>query len=155
VPISSVVLSAQRVEAKSAIYNVANAKETAKNDAANPLVSAGRKLIPSVNRVFSTGRELYVYLQAYEDNGTPSGTPTKAPVPLIAYVSFYRDQKLVMSTPSIAVTPAAGSRLGIAPLSFSVALGDLPPGDYQCQVSILDPTGEKASFWRGALLVVK
>jgi VWFA-related protein len=162
VPISSVVLSSQRVDEKDALYNVANSKEAAKNDAANPLVQGGRKLIPSVTRVFNTDRELYVYLQAYQDSpvgaaSSPALTPApvKSPPPLVAFVSFYRDQKKALETPPTAVTALPGSRLGIVPLSFTVKLDDLPPGEYQCQISVLDPAGQKVSFWRGPLLLVK
>src|ERR1700731_506317 len=64
VPISSVVLSGQRVDLKDAIYNASKEKERAKEEAANPLVLNGQKLIPSVTRVFSKSRYFYVYLQA-------------------------------------------------------------------------------------------
>jgi VWFA-related protein len=173
VPISSVVLSSQRVDTKDALYNVESGKQTAKNDAANPLVTDGRKLIPSVTRVFSTDRELYVYLQAYGDVVTPAASaastsslaaesatpkgpaPAKASSPLVAYVSFYHDQKKAFETASAAVTPQPGSRLGTVPLSFSIPLGSLAPGEYDCQVSILDPSQRKVAFWRGSLLLVK
>jgi len=158
VPISSVVLSSQRVDQKDALYNVAGAKDAAKNDAANPLVQDGRKLIPSVTRVFSADRELYVYLQAYA--GAPAAATAAAPAPvaaapLIAYVSFYRDGKQAMETQSVAATPAPGSRLGVVPLSFSIPLGTLAPGGYECQVSVLDPAGHRVAFWRGSLLLTK
>jgi hypothetical protein len=100
VPISSVVLSSQRVNTRDALYNTTRGKKQIENDAKNPLVQEGLKLIPSVTRVFNTGREMYVYLQAY-DGGT-SGTTTTAPAsadpvkpasPLIAFVSLYRDGK--------------------------------------------------------------
>src|SRR5580700_3947811 len=71
VPISSVVLSGQRVDLKDAIYNASKEKEQVKENAANPLVLNGQKLIPSVTRVFSKSRDLYVYLQAYEQ-GVPA-----------------------------------------------------------------------------------
>ena len=74
VPISSVVLSSQRVELNEAIYDAAKAKDRAKDDAVNPLVQDGKKLIPSVTRVFSTAREIYVYFQAYKP--TPCGCET-------------------------------------------------------------------------------
>lgn len=160
VPISSVVLSGQRIDEKDALYNVASNKDTAKNDAANPLVKDGRKLIPSVTRVFGTDRELYVYLQAYEDEQERSlqaatAGPKPALTPLIAFATFYRDQKKVFETQPMAVTAAAGSKLGTAEFSFSIGLGDLTPGGYECQISVLDPVGHKVSFWRGSILVVK
>ncbi len=70
VALSSVVLSGQRAELKDAIYNASKQKERAKEDAANPLVLNGLKLIPSVTRVFSKSRDLYVYLQAYQQGAT-------------------------------------------------------------------------------------
>ncbi len=90
-------------------------KEAAKDDAANPLVKDGHKLIPSVTRVFSTDRELYVYLQAYEVGSTGGTTATaansasvKSAAPLIAFVSFYREQKKMFETAPIAVDTATG-----------------------------------------------
>ena len=52
VPLSAVVLSSQRVDLKQAIYDAAKAKDRAKDEAVNPLVQDGKKLIPSVTRVF-------------------------------------------------------------------------------------------------------
>jgi VWFA-related protein len=162
VPISSVVLSSQRVSLNDALYNSTRGKEAAKDDAANPLVANGQKLIPNVNRVFSRDRQMYVYLQAYEHPAPPASgpTPSKPPAapqtpPLFAYVSLYRDQKLAMETAPIAITPLPNTRLGIVPLSFQVALGDLQPGPYQCQISVLDPAGNRAAFWQGSVMLVQ
>src|ERR1700734_3718754 len=75
VPLSAVVLSSQRVDLREAIYDAAKAKDRAKDEAANPLVQDGKKLIPSVTRVFGAGREIYVYFQAYKQPQTPTPTP--------------------------------------------------------------------------------
>jgi hypothetical protein len=40
------------------------------------------------------------------------------------------------------------------PFSFSFAIDRLAPGEYDCQVTILDPASEKTSFWRAPILVV-
>ena len=45
-------------------------KQKTAADAVNPLVFDGQKLIPSVTRVFSRSRDLYVFLQAYERGAT-------------------------------------------------------------------------------------
>jgi VWFA-related protein len=158
VPISSVVLSSQRVDAKDALFNVQHGKDAAKNDAANPLVDAGGKLIPSVTRVFSSDRQLHVYLQAYDGappTPAPGATPAPAASPLVAFVSFYKDHKLAFETPAISATPLPGSRLGVVPLRFDIGLGTLAPGAYQCQVSVLDPAQNRVAFWQGPMMVVK
>jgi hypothetical protein len=147
VAISSVVLGAQRVEIKDAIYNAAKEKERAKDEAANPLVLNGQKLIPSVTRVFSKGRDLFIYLQAYEQGVTSVH-------PLLAFVSFYQGQTRVFETQPMEVTNAMSNSLKTMPLRFNVGLAPLPPGDYNCQVTILDPTGQKSAFWQAPITVV-
>src|SRR5580658_7792374 len=66
VPISSVVLSSQRVDQQEALFDTEKSKDREKEEAVNPLVQDGKKLIPSVTRVFSTTREIYIYFQAYK-----------------------------------------------------------------------------------------
>jgi hypothetical protein len=57
VPISSVVLSSQRVDLKDALFDVEKGAHKEKETAVNPLVQNGKKLVPSVTRVFSTSRQ--------------------------------------------------------------------------------------------------
>jgi VWFA-related protein len=143
VPISSVVLSSQRVPLGGALYTV-------KKDAAmsvDPLVYDGQKLIPSVTRVFSKGRDLYVFLQAYQRN-------EPAMQPLVAFVSFYRGDVKVFETAPLAVTGGLDARTKAIPLRFSLPLASLPAGRYECQVTVLQPGGEKAAFWRAAIVLV-
>ena len=146
IPISSVVLSGQRVDVKDALYNATHGKQEAKNLATNPLVQNDHKLIPSVTHVFSTQRELYVYLQAYAGSLSNSVGPSGQP-PLVAFVGLYRDQKKVFETSAKAVTPQTASRLGTVPFSFDIPLSGIAPGRYQCQVSVVDPTNHRVAFW--------
>jgi len=147
VPISSVVLSGQRVDLKDAIYNASKEKERIKEQAANPLVLNGQKLIPSVTRVFSKSHDLYVYLQAYEQGVTTVQ-------PLIAFVSFYQKQTKVFETQPMEVASGMDNSLKTMPLRFSIGLNPLPPGDYDCQVTVLDPASHKSAFWRAPITLV-
>jgi VWFA-related protein len=170
VPISSVVLSSQRVELNQALYDTAKAKDRQKDDQVNPLVQNGKKLIPSVNRVFSTTREIYVYFQAYKQSQPaaatspapaaaaapkPGTTPKPTPQPLFAFVALYQGDNMVYETPPTAMVPNLASRLGTMPLTFSLGVNGLPPGEYNCQVTILDPATGKANFWRAPILLVQ
>jgi len=145
IPISSVVLSSQRVDLKDALYNAVKYKAT--QEAANPLVQDGQKLIPSVTRVFSKSNSMYVYLQVYEQNAPRSQH-------LVAFVSLYRGQTKAFETQPIEVTNGMNNRLNTIPFSFSIALSQLPPGKYDCQVTVLNPTGQKAAFWQAPLMVL-
>jgi VWFA-related protein len=145
IPISSVVLSSQRVELNEALYNALKKKD--REETANPLVQDGKKMIPSVTRVFSKSRDMYVYFQAYEQ-GAPSFQP------LVAYVSFYQAQRKAFETQPIEVRAGLNNRVKTMPLSFSIALKQLPPGKYDCQVTVLDPTRQKGAFWRAPVMLV-
>jgi VWFA-related protein len=166
VPISSVVLSAERKSNSDAVYNVAKGKEQAKEALMNPLYQGGQQVLPSVTRVFSKGRNLTVFLQAYEGETAPApvtatpGQPAAAPAasvakPLIAFVSFYQGQNKVYETQPEEVSPEPNTRLQIAPMNFTISLGSLAPGKYDCQVTVLDPSGGKGAFWKAPIMVVQ
>jgi VWFA-related protein len=145
IPISSVVLSSQRDDLKNAIYNAS--KEKDKSEIANPLVMDGYKLIPSVTRVFSKAKDMYVYLQAYEPNA-------ETVQPLVAFVTFYRGQTKVFETPPLPVTQGLNNNIKTVPLKFSLSLAQLLPGEYNCQVTVLDPTASKAAFWQAPVMLI-
>ena len=145
---SSVILSSQRVDLKDALFNATkDGSKQAAQMAVNPLVLDGAKLIPSVTRVFSKSKDMYVYLQAYQQ-----GVETVQP--LVAMVTFYKGQTKAMETPPIQVNEAIGAKIKTLPLQFRFALNQLDPGEYRCQVSVLNPEGKKASFWQTPVMVV-
>jgi len=146
IAISSVVLSSQRVPLQEALYNAIKDKQK-RGETANPLVEEGEKLIPSVTRVFSRSREMYVYLQAYEQ-----GAETTRP--LVAFVGFYRPDGKALETPPVKLTESWNNRLKTMPLRFNIPLNSLAPGEYQCQVNVIDPSGGKAAFWQAPVVIV-
>jgi VWFA-related protein len=143
IPISSVVLAGQRMDLRDALFTAGKDKAPT----VNPLIQDGQKLIPSVTRVFSISRDMYVYLQAYE-----RGAATTQP--LVAFVTFYRGQSKAFETPPLQVSEGLENKLRTVPLRFSLALNKLPPGQYNCQVTVLDPTGQKAAFWQTPVMLV-
>ena len=81
----------------------------------------GEKLVPSVTRVFSTARDLYVYLQAYERGATETQ-------PLVAFVTFYKGDVKAFETQPIQVTDGLDARSKAVPLRFSIPLQGIAPG---------------------------
>jgi hypothetical protein len=145
VPISSVVLSSQRMDMNSAVFS---AQRDKKIEAANPLIEDGKKLIPSVTRVFNKSQDMYVYLQAYE----PAAETTQ---PLVATVSFIRGKVKAFETAPLQVTEGLDAKSKAVPLKFDVPLGKLVPGRYTCQVNVFDPTGGKWNHSRQEVMVVQ
>jgi len=145
-PISTVVLSSQRVAMEDALYNAGKTKAD-KQQIANPLIEGGQKLMPSVTRVFSRGRELLVYLQAYERNAVEMH-------PLAAVVTFYRGDEKVFETQPVSVTTGMDAKSKAVPIRLTVPLSDLATGEYLCQVTILDPSAQKVAFWQAGVKIV-
>ncbi len=143
IPISSVVLSGQRKDMRDALYT---AKD--KNPSVDPLIQDGIKLMPSVTRVFSRRSDMYIYLQAYQHGATPQQ-------PLVAFVTFYRGQTKAFETPPLGITEELPNKLKTVPLKFDLSLSKLPPGKYDCQVTVLDPAGQKAAFWQAPVMLVQ
>ena len=144
VPISSVILSGQRMDMKDSLFTAGKDK----TPTVNPLIQNGQKLIPSVTRVFSRSRDMYVYLQAYE-----RGQATMQP--LVAFVTFYRGQTKAFETAPLPVTEGMDPKSKAVPLGFSLALNKLQPGRYNCQVTVVDTTSQKAAFWQAPVMLVQ
>ena len=71
-----------------------------------------------------------------------------------AFVSFYQGKTKVLETQPMEVSSAMTNSLKTMPLRFSIGLNSLPPGEYECQVTVLDPTGAKSAFWQAGITVV-
>jgi hypothetical protein len=143
-PISTVVLSSQRVALTDALYSV---KQKIESQSTNPLVHDGQKLFPSITRVFNNSRDMYVYLQAYQRGATSTQ-------PLAVFVSFHQGDTKVFETAPIPVVDGMFGRANAVPIRVSVPLQSIPPGRYECQVTVLDPTSNKVAFWRAPVVLV-
>jgi VWFA-related protein len=144
IPISSVVLTSQRVVSGGALFAV---KQKIAADIANPLVFQGQKLIPNVGRTFSLSRPLYVFLQAYERDAA-------AVQPLVAFVTFFRDGAKVFETDPLGVGEW-DSKQHALPILFTVPLQSLAPGNYDCRVTVLDPRRKRTTFWRAEIALIR
>jgi len=143
-PISTVVLSTQRVPPAETLYSV---RQKIDATVANPLMHDGLKLIPSVTRTFSAGQPLYIFLQAYQRDA-------EAVRPVVAFVTFYRDGAKAYESEAAAVD-AWDPKTKALPIRLRVPAGQLEPGPYDCQVTVLDPAGDRTAFWRAPILVVR
>jgi VWFA-related protein len=144
-PISSVVLTNQRVAATDALYTV---KQKISTDVVNPLIYQGRKLIPSVTRTFSASQPLFVFLQSYERDATTQRL-------LVAFVTFYLDGAKTFETEPLAVADGWNPKSKAVPIRFSIPLESLKPGSYDFQVTVLDPSSSRAAFWRTPLTIAR
>jgi hypothetical protein len=53
-----------------------------------------------------------------------------------------------METPLVKVTDGIDPKSHMLPIKLSFPLGKLKPGEYDCEVTILDPSTQKTAFWQ-------
>jgi hypothetical protein len=90
---------------------------------------------------------MYVYLEAYEQTATTAR-------PVVAFVTFYKGQTKAYETMPIEVATPSETKLKTMPLRFTVPLSSLEVGQqYDVQVTVLDPEGNKAAFWQAPVAI--
>lgn len=144
--LSSVVWANQREKLSEA---VGSAREDKKNIQKHPLVKEGYKLIPSISKVFRQDQSLFVYLEVYSPGGV------KAPVApdVMASVSVFRGKVKAFESKPFTLAAEKGLK-GVFPVEMELPLGSLQPGDYTCQVNVVDLTGQKFAFRRAPLILL-
>ncbi len=153
--LSSVVLSNQ-TQALSQVAGVRNDKKLLSQ---NPLVtSTGQKIVPNVTRVFRPGQSLRVYLELY-DPAAPQNLPANLPANLhlagvTADLALYLGGQKVLETAPVRVNRQDAKREGAIPLNLSAQTSGLKPGEYVCQVNVIDELGRKFAFPRTSLVIL-
>ncbi len=145
--LSSVILGHQR-EPVSAAVGVADARDKDKLQTQHPLVQDGKKLIPSVTRVFRQNQILHVYFEAYD----PATGEDQNSASVVANVSFYRGRAKVFEAAPLRRTEA--SRPGVMPFEFQIPLEKLQPGRYTCQLTAIDELARRFAFRRASLALL-
>jgi hypothetical protein len=70
-------------------------------------------------------------------------------------VTFYKGQTNAFETSPLAVTEGMNAKSKAVPMRFGVPLSQLPQGEYNCQVTMLDPNGNnKAALWRAPVRLI-
>ena len=60
-----------------------------------------------------------------------------------------------METPPVKVADGLDPKSHMLPVKLSFPLSNLKPGEYNCQVTVLDPTTTKSSdCWNAAIMVI-
>jgi len=144
---SSVVWANQREPLSAA---VGAASKNRRLSAMHPLVEDGKKLVPSVTRVYRKDQTLYVYLEVYD----PGMSPDEKTPSVTASLSFFQGRGKAFETSSLRVRQMADHRPYVMPVQFQVPLASLKAGRYTCQVSLIDEIGQKFAFSRAPLVLI-
>ncbi len=137
--VSSLVLGSQREPLTAAVGSAGQNKKIAST---NPLVSNGSKLIPSVTHVFKRSQTLHAFAEVYQA-GSAAAT-----------LAVYRGKtKIYESGPLRAV--AVPNREGVMAVNGDLPLRGVPPGEYTCQLNVVDAVGGRFAFRRTPMVVTQ
>lgn len=133
--VSSLVLGTGR-ETMAAL--VGKAGKPKKSGELNPLIQDGKKLAPSVTHVFRRPQTMTVFSETYS-----AGT--------MARLALFHEKKQIWQ--SAPLRPAAG-RAGAFAVETAVRLGRLQPGEYVCQLTVIDPAAQRFEVRRVPMSIV-
>ncbi|MBI2685292.1 MAG: VWA domain-containing protein [Acidobacteria bacterium] len=133
--VSSLVLGTGRETMASL---VGKASKDKKSEQLNPLIQDGKKLATSVTHVFRRPQTMTVFSEMYTQGAT-------------ARLALFHEKKQIWQ--SAPLRPAAG-RSGAFALETAVRLGRLQPGEYICQLTVVDPVAQKFEVRRVPLSIV-
>ena len=150
VKLSSVMLASQRTP------------DAGKNNP-NLLVRDGEQYVPNVAHVFRQDQHLYLLYELYDPTHTknspqPASAPglvrrEGGPIHVLTSIEFLSGGTKVFETPLVtADTLNVPTRDAVA-FQFDVPLTQLKPGNYICQVNVIDDAGGSFAFPRLALRV--
>jgi hypothetical protein len=145
VRMSSVVWSNQREPLSASIGNAGVNKKVLNE---HPLVENGQKLIPDITRVFRKNQKLYVYFEVY-DPGTVASPSVSAEL------MMFRGKAKSFESAPVRVTKPKSGRPNTLAFEFEMPLANIPPGQYTCQVSVIDEQARKFGFARAPLVVLQ
>ncbi len=73
---------------------------------------------------------------------------------MIAFVTLFGGEGVATASAPVSITEGLDARSRAVPIRFALPISELAPGRYDCQVTVLDPDGQKAAFWRAPIAVV-
>jgi VWFA-related protein len=133
---SSVVLASQRIPAP-------------RHDN-NPMVHDGEELVPNLPHVFRQNQHLYFLYEVYSPDGSPHD---KSKTNVLTSIELLHDGAKAFETPLVRATQLNEPGRSAIAFQFDVPLDKLQPGQYTCQINVIDDTAGSFSFPRTAILI--
>jgi hypothetical protein len=135
--LSSVVFGSQRVQMGATV------RPADKSASANPLVVDGKKMVPSVTRVFRRDQSMYVNFDVYDALPDPSNREARNIKVNLSLLDGKGATAFEMAP--LNATQLAATRPEAVPVNFEIPLKDIAPGRYTCQLNVVDEAGGKSA----------
>jgi len=134
---------------------LASARQPSKNQ--SPLVHSGQEYVPNISHVFRTDQHLYllyeIYAPAHEKLAADAPKGTKAGINLLSSLELMQGSVKVYETPLVQARAINVEGRDAVAIELDVPLGALKPGQYLCQLNVIDDAAGSFAFPRFAVLV--
>jgi VWFA-related protein len=123
----------------------------------SPLVRGGQEYVPNISHVFRQDQHLYLLYEIYGPTrqkpaaDAPKGT--KSTINLLSSLELIQGATKVYETPLVRATAINVEGRDAVAIELDVPLNGLKPGQYLCQLNVIDDAGGSFAFPRFAVLV--
>ena len=122
-----------------------------------PLVRGGEEYVPNISHVFRQDQHLYllyeVYAPAREKPAENAPKGTKPGIDLLSSLELIQGSTKVYETPLVQAKAINVEGRDAVAMELDVPLARLKPGQYLCQLNVIDDAGGSFAFPRFAVLV--
>jgi VWFA-related protein len=134
---------------------LASAKQPSKEN--TPLVREGQEYVPNISHVFRQDQHLYLLYEVYDPtrekaaDNAPKGT--KPGISVLSSLELMAGSVKVYETPLVQAKATNVDGRNAVAVQLDVPLNGLKPGQYLCQLNVVDDAGGSFAFPRFAVLV--
>jgi VWFA-related protein len=125
-------------------------------DANNPMIRDGSRVVPNVTHVFSSGQHLYLYYEVYDAAAEAAHRASKGDgdsIRVLTNVAFFQGNVKTYESPLVEAKELNARQRKAVVFQLDVPLAQLKPGFYTCQVNVIDDAAGRFLFPRIALLL--
>jgi VWFA-related protein len=134
---------------------LASARQPSKKT--SPLIRGGLEYVPNISHVFRQDQHLYllyeIYSPAREKAAVDAPKGTKTGINLLSSLELIQGAAKVYETPLVEAKAINVEGRDAVAIELDVPLAGLKPGQYLCQLNVIDDAGGSFAFPRFAVLV--
>jgi VWFA-related protein len=145
----------KKIPLKMSSIVLSSARQPSKKD--SPLVRGGQEYVANISHVFRQDQHLYLLYEVYSPtrekpaDNAPKGT--KAGIDLLSSLELIQGSAKVYETPLVQARAINVQGRDAVAIELDVPLDKLKPGQYLCQLNVIDDAGGSFAFPRFAVLV--
>jgi VWFA-related protein len=145
----------KKVPLKMSSIVLASARQPSKQQ--SPLVRGGEEYVPNISHVFRQDQHLYLLYEVYgparEKTAENQPKGTKPGINLLSSLELIQGATKVYETPLVQARAINVEGRDAVSIELDVPLSGLKPGQYLCQLNVIDDAGGSFAFPRFAVLV--